>query len=66
MKEDSLIPLQLHVLIQHYNLQSLYRPRVTFATHIEEKAVAKIESSSSKPVDEAIKAGTKRTRKKHH
>ncbi|XP_016566188.1 uncharacterized protein LOC107864352 isoform X1 [Capsicum annuum] len=50
----------------HCRVPSLYRPRVTFATHIEEKAVAKIESSSSKPVDEAIKAGTKRTRKKHH
>ncbi|XP_055813942.1 uncharacterized protein LOC129883320 isoform X2 [Solanum dulcamara] len=46
-------------LTYHCRVPSLYRPRVTFATCNEEKAVAKIESSSSK-------AGTKRARKKHH
>ncbi|MCD7472184.1 hypothetical protein HAX54_013192 [Datura stramonium] len=50
----------------HCRVPSLYRPRVTFATHIEEQAVPKIESSSSKTENQDIKAGTKRTRKKHH
>lgn len=50
----------------HCRVPSLYRPRVTFSTHIEEKAVAKIESSSSNPENEDIKAGIKRTQKKHH
>lgn len=48
-----------------YNLQPLYRPRVTFASHIEEKAVQKIESFSSKSEKEDIKARAKRGRKKH-
>ncbi|CAN4120861.1 unnamed protein product [Withania somnifera] len=50
----------------HCRVPSLYRPRVTFSTHIEEKAVSKIEPSSSKPKSEDIKAGIKRARKKHH
>lgn len=50
----------------HCRVPSLYRPRVTFATCNEEKAVAKIESSSSKTKNEDIKAGTKRARKRHH
>ncbi|TMW91074.1 hypothetical protein EJD97_014816 [Solanum chilense] len=53
-------------LTYHCRVPPLYRPRVTFATCIEEKTVAKIESSSSKPENEDIKAGTKRSRKKHH
>ncbi|XP_059309698.1 uncharacterized protein LOC132060793 [Lycium ferocissimum] len=50
----------------HCRVPSLYRPRVRFAAHIEGKTVAEIESSSSKSENEDIKAGTKRTRKKHH
>lgn len=45
-------------LTYHCRVPPLYRPRVTFATCIEEKAIAKIESSSSKPENEDIKAGT--------
>ncbi|KAK4732882.1 hypothetical protein R3W88_025870 [Solanum pinnatisectum] len=46
-------------LTYHCRVPPLYRPRVTFATCIEEKAIAKIESSGSKPENEDIKAGTK-------
>ncbi|KAH0640643.1 hypothetical protein KY285_037229 [Solanum tuberosum] len=53
-------------LTYHCRVPPLYRPRVKFATCVEEKAIAKIESSSSKPENEDIKAGTKCSRKKHH
>ncbi|KAL3329378.1 hypothetical protein AABB24_036460 [Solanum stoloniferum] len=46
-------------LTYHCRVPPLYRPRVTFATCIEEKAIAKIESSGSESENEAIKAGTK-------
>ncbi|XP_009628111.1 uncharacterized protein [Nicotiana tomentosiformis] len=49
----------------HCRVPPLYRPRVTFASHIEEKTVQKIESFSSKSEKEDIKARAKRGRKKH-
>ncbi|XP_009790238.1 uncharacterized protein [Nicotiana sylvestris] len=49
----------------HCSVPPLYRPRVTFASNIEEKAVRKIESFSSKSEKEDIKARAKRGRKKH-
>ncbi|OIT00241.1 PREDICTED: uncharacterized protein LOC109228784 [Nicotiana attenuata] len=49
----------------HCRVPPLYRPRVTFASSIEEKTVQKIESSSSKSEKEDIKARAKRGRKKH-